>query len=106
MKMVSIVILSIGLALSHAAFAADAVKPEDESIAQSKAEILKAVSTHIEALNKFKTCVSNAKVGPDIGACQQQKKKALKALRAKAKKARVKQGDNRKKEEAAPKKAE
>ena len=50
-------------------------------IKQSQMQIIQAVSAHIEVLDKFKTCISMAKVGLDLETCQKNKHEEIKALR-------------------------
>ena len=98
MKIVSIIILGFSLFLSNVALAAgDEAQPNAKAIEQVKANILKAVSVHVDVLNKFKSCVAKAKVKADLGACKKQKQAAMKALQKKVKRARpAKDGKNKK----------
>ncbi|MCK5002160.1 MAG: hypothetical protein KAJ92_02600 [Gammaproteobacteria bacterium] len=99
MKAISIIMLAFSLLLSNTAMAtSDGEKSNIDVIEQAKANILKAVSVHIDVLNKFKSCVAMARVGPDLGACKKQKKAALKALRDKVKLDRASQAGSKKKE--------
>lgn len=89
MKIVSIIILGFVLFLSNTAMAER--KQDTEAFVQAKTRILQIVSNHISVLNKFKSCVENAKTRPEIDTCRQTKVAAVKALREKNKQARAKE---------------
>jgi len=89
MKIASIIILGFVLFLSNTAMAE--TKSDTEAFVQAKTRILQVVSNHISVLNKFKSCVENAKSKPEVGSCRQTKVAAVKALREKNKQARAKE---------------
>lgn len=89
MKMVSMILLSLGLLLSNVALAEDKVKQfEIDDIQKIKLRILGGVSTHINILNKFKTCVEAVKTEPELGLCIKEKNDAVKVLNMRAKQAK------------------
>lgn len=88
MKIVSIIILGFVLFLSNTVMAE--IKPGTEDFTQAKTKILQAVTTNIEILSKFKSCVEEAKIKPEVGACRKDKKAAIKAFKKKNKRTRAK----------------
>lgn len=91
MKIVSIIMLTFVLSLSHTVMAETAKKmPDAKAFQQAKEKILQGVSNHIEVLNKFKSCVAMAKKGTELNVCKMAKNTEIKKMRMKNKKARSK----------------
>lgn len=87
MKIVSIIMLGFVLFLSNTVMAEK--KPDAEAFARAKTRILQAVTTHLDILDKFKSCIEQATIRPEVGACRKNKVEAVKALRERNKKARA-----------------
>ena len=82
MKIVSILMLATTLSLSNLVVADNNEKKSNaDEFQDAKVSILKNVSTHMEVLSNFKTCVETAKAGPELTACKKKRKSALKALK-------------------------
>ena len=87
MKIVSIIMITFVLFLSNTVMAEEQQMDTDE-FAQAKTRVLQAVTTHLEILNKFKSCVEEATIRSEVGTCRKNKKAAIKDLRMQTKQVR------------------
>jgi len=87
MKITSIIMITFVLLLSNTVMAEEPQMDIDE-FTQAKMRILQAVTTHLEILNKFKSCIEEATGRAEVGACRKSKKAEIKDLRMQTKQVR------------------